>query len=119
MVSAKDLAFIRQTVNNDLPGTAVIYTRSITSDGAGGQTFTYTASGTVDARYGPEKPSQGDTVTEMREIQRIPIWIPVGGTVQTQDYLKNPGTGTDYEIIGITKEASETGVYRCECVRVR
>ena len=119
MLSAKDLTYIRNTVNRYMPGTAVIYTRSAASDGAGGQSVSFTATGTVPVRYGPERPASGDTGTEMREVQRTSIWLPVGSTVYQYDRLRNPGTGTDYEIISMTVESSDTGVYRCECDRVR
>ena len=44
---------MRDTLEASLPGTAVVKSRSWVSDGGGGGTTTYTASGTVDCRIAP------------------------------------------------------------------
>jgi hypothetical protein len=55
---------MRSTVAESLPGTAIIRSRGWVSDGGGGGTTTYTASGTIDCRVAPANPeaeaAQGD-----------------------------------------------------------
>jgi head-tail adaptor len=50
LLTAGDLASMRTTLNQSLPGTAVIQTSSLTPDGMGGGTTAWTASGTVACR---------------------------------------------------------------------
>jgi hypothetical protein len=53
MLTAADLASMRETIEDSLPDVAVIKTRSWVSDGGGGGTTTYTAAGTVECRVAP------------------------------------------------------------------
>lgn len=53
MLSPGELASMRETLEASLPGTAVIQTRTVTSDGGGGGSATWSASGTVPCRLGP------------------------------------------------------------------
>lgn len=53
MLTASDLASMRETIEDSLPDTAVIKSRAWVSDGGGGGTTTYTPSGTVECRITP------------------------------------------------------------------
>lgn len=44
---------MRGELNLSLPGTAVLQSKTAMADGQGGQTWTYSAAGTVDARLSP------------------------------------------------------------------
>lgn len=53
LLTAADITNMRTVLDQSLPGTAVIYARSYTSDGGGGGTIGFTVSGTVSARIAP------------------------------------------------------------------
>lgn len=53
MLTAADLASMRETLEDSLPDMAVINTPARVSDGGGGGTTTFTASGTVPCRIMP------------------------------------------------------------------
>ena len=53
MLSTADIAAMRSTAEECLPGTAVIQTQTFASDTGGGGSLTWTASGTVDCRIAP------------------------------------------------------------------
>lgn len=53
LLTAADITAMRATLNQSLPGTAVIYSRSYVSDSGGGGTMSFTAAGTVAARIAP------------------------------------------------------------------
>lgn len=59
-LSAAELTQMRHTVSQHLAGTAVIHTKTAAADGQGGQTWTYAASGTVDARLSPIERGRGE-----------------------------------------------------------
>jgi len=48
-----ELASMRDTLNDSLPGTAVVQTSSWVSDGGGGGTTSWVAAGTYDCRISP------------------------------------------------------------------
>lgn len=53
LLSAGDLASMRTVLDTSLPDTAVIWSRTLASDGQGGRTQTYAAAGTVACRLSP------------------------------------------------------------------
>lgn len=53
MLTASELTAMRSTLDASLPDSAIIKTPTWVSDGGGGGTTTYTASGTVDCRVTP------------------------------------------------------------------
>lgn len=119
MLSGKDLRWLRETTEGGFPGTAIVYAQTGATDGAGGRTLTYTASGTVACRYGSEKIRTSQSGDELGEPVMTPIFLPYDAVIYHKDRIRNPATGRDYEVIGITQESSETGTLRCESVRVR
>lgn len=90
-LSSAELAQMRTDLNLSLPGTAVIHTYAWTSDGQGGGTATFSATGTVSCRVSP-LPS-GEMVRGERvatETSRI-ITIPAFGTVTEKDRIVSNG----------------------------
>lgn len=59
MLTADELASMRDTLNDSLPDTAILQTRAWVSDGGGGGTTSWTASGTFDCRITPTGIGQG------------------------------------------------------------
>lgn len=62
LLRAADLASMRSTAAEALDGTAVIQTQQFVSDGGGGGSTTWTASGTVACRKAPFSISGGEAV---------------------------------------------------------
>ena len=91
MLTDAELARMQATANSYLPDTAIIQNRTRSSDGGGGYTETYTASGTVPCRVGPI--GLGRTGAEDRAGDRISaeadfmVTLPVGTTVDTDDRI--------------------------------
>lgn len=91
MLSAADLASMRATAEQALPGTAVIQSGTLTSDGGGGHTETFTPSGTVPCRVAPINGSEreeGDRITAESEYV---ITLPAETTVETDDRIETGG----------------------------
>lgn len=63
MLTDTELASIRSTASEALPGTALIQTQTWVSDGGGGGTTSWTTSGTVDCRIAPVGGSGGNEGT--------------------------------------------------------
>jgi SPP1 family predicted phage head-tail adaptor len=100
-----DIASMRVTANQALPGTAVIHGGTLTSDGGGGYTETFTASGTVSCRVAPA--SGG----EMQEGDRIIadsthiITLPAETTVETDDRIVV--AGVTYNVTAVRERSWE------------
>jgi head-tail adaptor len=65
VLTADELASMRDTMNDSLPGTAIVQTQNWVSDGGGGGTTLWLASGTYDCRVTPTggfEQDQGDRV---------------------------------------------------------
>lgn len=63
-ISDADLARMRADMTHMLPDSAVIQTKSLTSDGAGGWTESWTAAGTVACRLDPIGRSTSSQIME-------------------------------------------------------
>lgn len=71
MLTDDELASMRSTLNDSLPGTAIVQTSTWVSDGGGGGTTSWVASGTFDARITPAggfEDQQGDRVQPETEF---------------------------------------------------
>lgn len=73
-LSTGELVQMRHTADTYLAGTAVIHTATKTSDGQGGYTWAYAASGTVAARLSPEV-LRGDEVVVGGRLAEVSPWI--------------------------------------------
>ena len=59
MLTDAELASMRDTLNDSLPGTAIVQTSAWVSDGGGGGTTTWVPSGTFDCRIVPTSTQTG------------------------------------------------------------
>ena len=93
MLSSGDIASMRTTAEQALPGTAVINSGTLASDGGGGYTETFTASGTVSCRVAPLTGSEREEGGRISADSQYVITLPAETVVET-----------DYQIVadGIT-----------------
>lgn len=106
MLSAADLASMRATAEQALPGTAVVYGGTLVSDGGGGWDETFTAAGTVACRVAPASGAEreeGDRVTA--ESTHI-ITLPAGTSVETDDRIDV--AGVTYNVTNVRDRSWET-----------
>ena len=77
----------RETSDAFLPGTAVIQSKTSTPDGQGGQTWAYTASGTVDARLAADntQPQAGEIASRTATSTSWVLTIPAATTITNTD----------------------------------
>ena len=99
MLTAGELHLMRETTGLVLPGTAVIKTMARVSDGMGGSTTTWTATGTVDARMdylartGDTEDVEGARVAEVMDyVCTVPYNTAVPATARIEY------DGTEYEV---------------------
>ena len=76
---------MRHTVNTYLAGTAVIQTATRASDSQGGQTWTYAASGTVDARLSPALGGEAEVASRISERNAMVLTIPWETSIDADD----------------------------------
>ena len=87
MLTAAELARMRDTLELSLPGTAVIQTRTTVGDSQGGYTQTYAAASTVDARLSPEalRGFEGELAGRVAEVSPWLLTVPSTTTVGETD----------------------------------
>lgn len=97
-LSAGELVKMRAELEQSLPGTAVIHTATRASDLQGGQSWTYAASGTVDARLSPESLRGGEQITGSRTAEVSPwiLTVPQATTIDEDDRVVY--NGVTYEV---------------------
>jgi hypothetical protein len=90
-LSTGDIASCRHVADAFLPGTAVILTQGMTSDGQGGYVDAYNASGTVAARLASER-LRGDVESSaggrLAEVGSWVLTVPAGTTVGETDRVR-------------------------------
>lgn len=84
---AGELVRMRTELEQTLPGTAVIQTAVRASDGQGGQSWTYAASGTVSARLSPESLRSDEAIVGSRTAEVSPwiLTVPQATTIDEDD----------------------------------
>lgn len=100
MLDAGEIASMRATIESALPGTAVLLTATKTGDGMGGFTWSYVASGTVDARLSPNGP--GDELLIGDRVARVApyvLTVPAETTVDEDDRVTYDGV--TYEVVDV------------------
>jgi len=120
IIAMRDAA--RAMIESHMRGTAVIYTYSRTSDGIGGGTASYTASGTVACSVGVismRARGGSDEGVHQGLLQDVQYWfvsVPYSATVTSNDRLM-VGSAT-YEVLD-TNEAEQDRLYiGCKCAVV-
>lgn len=86
-LSTAELVQMRHTADAYLAGTAVIHTATKTSDGQGGYTWAYAASGTVAARLSPEQLRGGENAVGSRVAEVAPwiLTVPASTSIDEDD----------------------------------
>ena len=84
---------MRGVLNQTLPGTAVIYSRSYTSDSGGGGTLGWTAAGTVSARLAPLTASEQVTGDRLAPEANWVLTLPANTSISEDSrVVVNGGT---------------------------
>lgn len=99
LLSSGDLAAMRGVLAESLPETAVIQTRSYTSDGGGGGTLAYTAGGTVDARIAPLSGSEETIGERLSPNAQWVVTLPANTTVSEDSRIVISGTTYEVEAV--------------------
>lgn len=102
-LTAGELVDMRTTANTlGLPGTAILLTPTLTSDGQGGQTATWGTAGTVSARFAFHKDGAetnvGDRLTKVASwIVTVPAFTSLAETAR----IREAGSGVEYEVVEV------------------
>lgn len=109
---------MRHTSDVYLAGTAIIHTAARTSDGQGGETWAYAASGTVDARLAPEglRGTEGAVGGRVAEVSPWILTLPSGTTVDEDDRVVYDGV--TYEVSEVLTRVPEEIARRVRVVEV-
>lgn len=114
MLTDAEIAAMRTTAGAALPGTAVIQTQTWQSDGGGGGTTAWTASGTVDCRIAPVGGSGASEGIEGNRISaeaEFVATLPYNAAVTNNSRLIIDGGTFNVEAIRIRSWSMST---RCE-----
>ena len=84
-LATSELTQMRHTVEAYLPGTAVLHTATRASDSQGGQTWTYAASSTVDARLSPVTGGEAEVAARISERNAYTLTIPWETSIDADD----------------------------------
>ncbi len=103
MLTDADLTGMRSAVEDSLPGTAVIQTRTFVTDSGGGGTTTWANSGTVACRLSPRRPSsfgtERDVGLRITEVATFLLTVPQSTTVDTNARVVTQGN--TYEVLAM------------------
>lgn len=113
-----ELHTARETSDAFLPGTAVISSKTAVSDGQGGQTWTYAASGTADARLAAEntQPRSGEIASRTASVTSWILTLPADTTILATDRVAFDSN--TYEVISIMDRDPEEIARRVRLVRI-
>jgi len=93
MLTASELSRMRSTAGAALPDSAVIQTQSVVSDGGGGGTTAWTASGTVDCRIAPASMDEDEIGGRVAGEADFIVTMPHDAPVSTDSrIIANGGT---------------------------
>lgn len=91
MLSPADLASMRATAEQALPGTAVIHSGTLTSDGGGGYSESFAAAGTVSCRVAPISGAEREEGGRISADSEYVITLPAETAVETDDQIQVAG----------------------------
>lgn len=117
MLTEPELAAMRATAEEALPGTAVIQTSGWVSDGGGGGTTGWTNAGTIACRMAPITSAgddEGETGERITADSRFLFTLPAGTTVTTNSRILHSGGTFNVENV---RERSWNVSTRVETVR--
>jgi len=107
MLSATELAAMRSTLNDSLPDTAQVRRKSLTSDGAGGYTESWSTVAAVACRVAPSGQSPQERVIAER-LTATAIWtvtLPAGTDVRPADRIVVGSRA--FEVVGVLARSYE------------
>lgn len=118
MLTASEIARMRATLDQSLPGTAVISRATWTTDNQGGSTATWAAAGTVIARISPAsragvEPVSGGGLTSESD------WVgtfPDGTDITVKDRVTHGGV--TFEVVDVDRTRTWDLCVRADLARV-
>ena len=117
-LSTGDIAGMRSTLEDTaLPGTAVILERQRTPDGMGGQTNTYAATGTVEARLDYKRASQDERAEKGETASIQPYILTTPRTATIVDTGRVTYDSVTYEVRSVLPQEPWDLCQRAEVVR--
>lgn len=99
MLTDDELASMRSTLNDSLPGTAIVQTSTWVSDGGGGGTTSWVAAGTFDARITPRGGFEEDMGDRVQPETEFIVTLPANTAIGEDAQIVYSG-GT-YDVIAI------------------
>jgi HK97 gp10 family phage protein/SPP1 family predicted phage head-tail adaptor len=99
LLSAADLTSMRGVLNDSLPDSAVIQSRTYTSDSGGGGTATWTAGGTVACRIAPVSGDERAIGGRLSPDAKWIVTLPANTSVSEDQRLVISGTTYEVEAV--------------------
>ena len=87
MLTDDELASMRSTLNDSLPGTAIVQTSTWVSDGGGGGTISWVASGTFDCRISPTSGKQEEFGDRLQPEGEYIVTLPSDAQVSVDEQM--------------------------------
>lgn len=106
MLSAGDLASMRNTASKALPGTAVVMRGTTTSDGGGDYSSARVAAGTFDCRLAPIAATEGEIADRVAQDATWIVTLPALTDVALDDVLQIEGKA--FGVVDIRARSFET-----------
>lgn len=117
MISASELTKMQATLTASMPGTVTISRVTLTSDGMGGMSESWSTVGTAVARVSPTGAGLDDIVGgEVLNQTPWVVTVPVATSVTERDRIIY--AGQTFEVIRTNNPRSWDTCIRCECMEV-
>ena len=120
LLGAFELSALRSVAESSMGGTAVIYRQVFTSDGAGGQSGSVVAAGTVLCRAVPvrSRPQVGAFGGRVEAHGDWNVYVPVGTDVRASTDHIVAGGGT-FDVLSTNAGRTDAVEIRCACLQRR
>lgn len=115
MLTAADLAYMRTTQEQAMPGSVVIERYTLTNDGMGGHSETWPAVGTVIGRVYPMVRRGADETIAGAQVISETLWfatVPVGTVIDARDRVVYEGRS--WEVVRVNNDEMWQTAVRCE-----
>lgn len=118
MISAALLAQIRTAVTGTMQSTGTVLAYSLASDGIGGGTVTYTASGTAVCTVAPPRPTGMESIgsDQVRSVSEWLVCFPFGTSVGLKDRVQSGGQTFEVRASNVGQSGAVAVALRCEVV---
>lgn len=117
MLTDAELAAMREQAEEALPDSCVIQRKTRTSDGGGGGSVSWAASGTVDARVG--QTAGTEQLLDAQLVGQVDAILTVPHDADLRQADRAVVDGTTYEVLSILEHAAWTLSLRAAVKRVR